>query len=266
MIRVQCPKCDKKLALDDSKAGGVGACPACGQRFRVPGTRSQTPDTPNADKVRASGPSRQADAKKSVTAKQRPAAKQTAPQQPPARSKEPWEEEDSSPYAVREEPESDNRPKVEYGIDKDYEKKVERKQQEEEQKETRGFIGLIFVLIFLWILMGVMPFIMTELMWVTIGLGQILSFTGGVMLLVAAFRESLGQGLLVLFVPFYHIYFAIMHWKDTRNALVIMYIGSFINITGLIIGGAALLKDFNEFKEKHMSSQAVPAALVCKYL
>ena len=262
MIRVQCPKCDKKLALDDSKAGGVGACPACGQRFRVPGTRAQTPDTPNADKVRATGPARHAN---KATAKQRPAAKQTAPQQPPARPKEPWEEEDSSPYAVREEPESDDKPKVEYGIDKDYEKKVERKQREEEHKETRGFIGLIFVLIFLWILMGVMPFIMTELMWVTIGLGWLLNLAGFIMFVTAGFRESLGQGLL-MFVPFYHIYFAIMHWKDTRNALVILYIGWFIFITGSVIGGAPLIKDFKELKEKYMPSGAAPAALVSKYL
>jgi hypothetical protein len=264
MIRVQCPKCDKKLALDDSKAGGVGACPACGQRFRVPGTRSQTPDTPNADKVRASAPARHAN---KATAKQRPAAKQTAPQQPPARPKEPWEEEDSSPYAVREEPESDDKPKVEYGIDKDYEKKVERKRREEEQKETRGFIGLIFLMIFIWILMGVMPFIMTELTWVTLGMGWLLSLTGGVMLLVAAFRESLGQGLLVFFVPFYHLYFAIMHWKDTRNALVIAYIGSLISLTGWFIGGPALLmKQIDEFKERNMSSRAAPPALVSRYV
>jgi hypothetical protein len=253
MIRVQCPKCDKKLALDDSKAGGVGACPACGQRFRVPGTRSQTPDTPNADKVRASGPSRQADAKKSVTAKQRPAAKQTAPQQPPARPKEPWEEEDSSPYAVREEPESDDRPKVEYGIDKDYEKKVERKQREEEQKETRGFIALIFLMIFVWILMGVMPFIMIELMWVSLSMGLLLTSIGGIMMTTAAFHE--GKGLLMIFVPFYGFYFLIMYWKEARNGFCIWLIGFFICVTALVTGGFKMLIDL---KEKQMSGPIAP--------
>ncbi|TMQ34936.1 MAG: hypothetical protein E6K70_04975 [Planctomycetota bacterium] len=250
MIRVQCPKCDKKLALDDSKAGGVGACPACGQRFRVPGTRAQTPDTPNADKVRASGPARHAN---KATAKQRPAGKQTAPQQPPSRPKEPWEEEDSSPYAVREEPESDDRPKVEYGIDKDYEKKVERKRQEEQQKETRGFIGLIFLMIFIWILMGVMPFIMFELVWVSLSMGLLLTSAGGIMMTTAAFHE--GKGLLMLFVPFYGFYFMIMYWKEARNGFCIWLIGCLILGTALVTGGFKKLMDL---KEKQMSGPITP--------
>ena len=37
MIRLQCPKCETKLGVDDSKAGGVAVCPDCGQKFRIPG-------------------------------------------------------------------------------------------------------------------------------------------------------------------------------------------------------------------------------------
>jgi hypothetical protein len=36
MIQVACPKCQKVLPLDESLAGGVGQCPYCTQRFRVP--------------------------------------------------------------------------------------------------------------------------------------------------------------------------------------------------------------------------------------
>jgi hypothetical protein len=36
MIQVACPKCQKVLPLDESLAGGVGQCPHCTQRFRVP--------------------------------------------------------------------------------------------------------------------------------------------------------------------------------------------------------------------------------------
>src|SRR5579863_7892210 len=93
MIRVICPKCEKRLSVSDSQAGGVGNCPECGQKFRIPGTKP-------------------AESSKSQPAK--PAAMRTAPAQkpqktaPPAqparptRPKEDWEEEDSSPYEVQE--------------------------------------------------------------------------------------------------------------------------------------------------------------------
>src|SRR5205823_2105787 len=42
MIRLKCPKCKKKIALDDSRAGDVGKCPDCGQRFRIPGEQEDS--------------------------------------------------------------------------------------------------------------------------------------------------------------------------------------------------------------------------------
>ena len=43
MIRVKCPKCEKVLGLDDSKAGSPALCPACKQKFMVPGTPAKAP-------------------------------------------------------------------------------------------------------------------------------------------------------------------------------------------------------------------------------
>jgi hypothetical protein len=39
MIRLVCPKCEKKLGVDDSKAGYAVVCPRCGQKFRIPGVK-----------------------------------------------------------------------------------------------------------------------------------------------------------------------------------------------------------------------------------
>jgi hypothetical protein len=36
MIYLNCPGCRKRLGLDDSAAGALGECPACGKQFRVP--------------------------------------------------------------------------------------------------------------------------------------------------------------------------------------------------------------------------------------
>jgi hypothetical protein len=41
MIRIRCPKCSERLALDDADAGRVGECPECTSRFRIPVPRQQ---------------------------------------------------------------------------------------------------------------------------------------------------------------------------------------------------------------------------------
>jgi hypothetical protein len=43
MIRLACPSCAKKLAVEDSTAGSVCKCPACANKFRVPQTEAAAP-------------------------------------------------------------------------------------------------------------------------------------------------------------------------------------------------------------------------------
>jgi hypothetical protein len=49
MIRIKCPKCANSLSIPDAQGGGVGACPKCGQKFRVPAaaTKSADPSAPD---------------------------------------------------------------------------------------------------------------------------------------------------------------------------------------------------------------------------
>jgi hypothetical protein len=51
MIRIKCPKCANPLSIPDAQGGGVGVCPKCGQKFRVPAaaTRVADPSGPDAD-------------------------------------------------------------------------------------------------------------------------------------------------------------------------------------------------------------------------
>jgi hypothetical protein len=251
MIRLQCPKCETKLGVDDSKAGGVAVCPDCGQKFRIPGKPPASASKPNPAKTtppprKQAAPARQAAAK---------------PAPPPSRPKEPWEEEDSSPYEVRElEEPGDDALKVEYGVDKEYEKKVARKLKEEEQQEFRSFLGLVVVLIVVGVVVCLLPLIMADLIYIPIGLGNIISFIGGVWMLSLAFKENIVSFLLVFFVPFYHIYFAIKHWRDARVALVCIYLGSFIWGAGLATGGYSKLKELID-KERPSTSLSRPAAV-----
>ncbi len=39
MIRILCPKCKRQIDLEDFRAGHVGRCLQCQQKFRVPGAR-----------------------------------------------------------------------------------------------------------------------------------------------------------------------------------------------------------------------------------
>jgi len=36
MIRVECPKCEQVLRIDEELAGSASTCPECSGRFRVP--------------------------------------------------------------------------------------------------------------------------------------------------------------------------------------------------------------------------------------
>src|SRR5205807_1266519 len=131
-------------------------------------------------------------------------------------------EEDSSPYEVKEvEERGEDAAKVEYGVDKDYEKKIARKQKEDEKQEFRAFLGLIAILIVIGIVLNCLWLIMPELIWAPIGLGFLIMITGTIMLLVQAFKQDVLSFLLMFFVPFYDIYFTVMHWQDARNAFAL---------------------------------------------
>jgi hypothetical protein len=247
MIRVQCPKCEKKLGVDDSKAGGVAACPDCGQKFRIPGKPAKSADTPNAAKANPNAK------------KQGAAAKQAAAK--PARPKEAWEEEDSSPYKVLDTEElGDEALNVTYGVDKDYEKKLERKRIDEEKKEFQTFIGLIIILIFVGGVVIGLKFMMDDLVYVSVGLGLIIFLVGTGMLIALGFGKDVVQALLVI-LPGYDVFYTVQHFRDARNALVMKYLGAIICGIGLMLGGLEKIKGLID-KARESSSSARPAPVL----
>jgi hypothetical protein len=74
-------------------------------------------------------------------------------------------------------------------------------------------------------------------------IGGIASFIGGIIILVAAFKESVGQGFLCLCIPFYVFYFAFAKYESEKKGLVIAVWlgGTVVNIIGALItmAGAA---------------------------
>ena len=68
-------------------------------------------------------------------------------------------------------------------------------------------------------------------------------FVGGIIILVGAFRESVGQGLLCLCIPFYILYFAFAKFESEKKGLIIaIWLGGSIigNILQVMAASAAI--------------------------
>lgn len=71
------------------------------------------------------------------------------------------------------------------------------------------------------------------------GVGALVVIVGSILLLVAAFRVSLGWGLASLLVPFAGLVFIPVHWAEARRGFLVSLVGT------LLLGGAAVLVTMN---------------------
>ena len=82
-------------------------------------------------------------------------------------------------------------------------------------------------------------------MGILVVIGYIVMFVGAIMLLIAAFQESVLWGIGCLLVPFVALFFVITHWDVAKNGFLIQMGGLAIVIVGILAGGgrsAALLE------------------------
>jgi len=61
-------------------------------------------------------------------------------------------------------------------------------------------------------------------------LGILVGFVGGIMLLIAAFRENVWWGLACLFVPLAGLVFVFMHWEVARRGFLLNLFGTLIAV------------------------------------
>ena len=66
-------------------------------------------------------------------------------------------------------------------------------------------------------------------------LGGLVTFVGAIMLLVAAFSESILWGLGSLFVPFVGLIFIFMHWDVSKRPVLIKLAGLGVFGVGLVL-------------------------------
>jgi hypothetical protein len=76
---------------------------------------------------------------------------------------------------------------------------------------------------------------------VVLAVGALIALVGGLMLLIAAFRESVIWGLVVFFVPLGNIIYTCVHWTEAKAGFLTCLVG-----TGLIVAGVFTLANPKE--------------------
>jgi len=74
---------------------------------------------------------------------------------------------------------------------------------------------------------------------IAIGAGAIIATVGTLLLLIAAFRQSILWGLAVLFAPLGNVVFACRHWTEARTGFMASIIGA-----AICLGGAYTIPEF----------------------
>jgi uncharacterized protein YbaR (Trm112 family) len=224
MIRLACPKCKKKLGVQEALAGRVAVCPQCRSKFRVPQQERTT----------------EAATEEAVTA-----LPKREPAPPPKKSRPPAPESDDD----SEEP---ARPKRRRAEDDDgpgdEEERVPRKRKKKRKKRSSaGLAGMSPVVVgliaagFVWLLCVVLFVLSPSLARVGYQLGSLALFVGGIWCVVIAFQDSAVAGLLCLFVPFYALYYVIAHFEECKIPFYLYLCGFGMMITGLFVGGFSIL-------------------------
>ncbi|MFH1560904.1 MAG: hypothetical protein ABID84_05830 [Chloroflexota bacterium] len=68
-------------------------------------------------------------------------------------------------------------------------------------------------------------------------LGVATYMAGGIWMIILAFRESVGCGLLYLFMPFYSLYYLFSRWDEMRKPFIVFVVGIVMLIVGVVLAG-----------------------------
>ncbi len=65
------------------------------------------------------------------------------------------------------------------------------------------------------------------------GAGLLIALIASIVVLINAWRQSIGWFLLAFFVPFGRLIFVCMHWSETKNSFIMTYVGVAIMFAGI---------------------------------
>jgi hypothetical protein len=85
--------------------------------------------------------------------------------------------------------------------------------------------------------------------------GGLMNFLYGLRILITAFKESVLQGLLVLLLPFYFLYYVATRWDRVAGMFILMLVGSGIAAVGFgLIAAAPYVNKLKNDKNKDGAS------------
>ena len=238
-IQFACEKCGHSIDVDDRLAGKVGHCKHCGQSITVPGAAAPQHEVPIGLKLRPvegiEAPTAQADHHAAAPALQvRPLAASavaSATIPPPAADSRPIEVLDPDHWAARQAHAPHLNPHYETRLARWVARLL---------RETRDRLYLLSIALLVLTLIGFLFKIkaIVHLGAVGVVFVNIVMLVDGVLyLIVLPFRQSLAEGLGVVLIPPYAIYYWIKHWDRLRKPLL-STIGAFtpIFLAGLAYG------------------------------
>lgn len=248
MIRIQCPGCEKLLRVDDSRAGLVGACPACKQKFRIPGRRADEPAESPA-KGPHQPPEEEARPRKPTAALPRKAAREQEQAEygfeevssPPPRKRRPDDEAEPPPRRRRPaEPDAfdrhDNVGKHRHEGD---EEERPRRRKKKRRRGSEGFLasldGFWWFLIGLgvfWVLFTVVTVMVPAVGIVMVLVGGGVSIVSGIGILIEAFQEGPLWGFGCLFFWPVQWIFIITFWDRCARLFFMHMAGGVVMGTG----------------------------------
>jgi hypothetical protein len=251
VIHLRCPKCKRIMSLDDSKAGKVGRCLQCNQKFRVPSDLSRYQQgTAELDSRTGRAPNAPAPA-----AERRPSTPAKRPEPPPPAADEDemsqsgygLEEIESPPPAAKkrrhdddEEVDREEGGQPEEEIQGEEDRPLRRKRRKKRGKpgvgpELKDILSGLGIAAVVCLLLVTLSFWIHEATYALLIIGAITTFIGRRMFLYLAFEEGIGVWLACLFVPFYSTWFFFTRINETYKAFLVGVSGYLFLISGGIL-------------------------------
>jgi hypothetical protein len=221
MIRVQCPRCQKTLGLDEARAADVIMCPACRKPFRLAPPEPSLPSPITPPPIRA------------AAAVARPAT-HTSPNEPcfvtlPAEKVENLPSvrliREPPPLLATYDPPSDlSKIPAAPSLKPTKRAKDRAAAADDEQDEGQEAIStwaVLFIPPLLWLFFTALTIVKPKLFWFTVGVGVVVTIFGGVWYYVCAYEDR-----------HYRARKKQRRWKP----LLVEQAGILIAFTGLVIG------------------------------
>jgi hypothetical protein len=218
MIRLTCSSCQKKLVVDDSKAGKSGKCPSCGSSIRIPEGRAAEAAVPGATMRPTTPPPRPFPPD--------PASEAIAP----------------APLHRRRTPEVVARvekvEEVEAAEQDDEPERPRRRRKKRRKRPAGGDVPVVAIMLgvagAIYLLLIVLSVFSRAGSFLLLIVGFALLACGHLWFIYLAHQEDAWVSFMVRFVPFYSIYYFFTRIHETYNPFLTGSVGVLFLITGFI--------------------------------